>query len=443
LRDPYPADEEAQPFGGFIMFLTRSGPLDPHPTARRRALVGACVGNAVEWYDFAVYGAFAPILAGQFFPTGSEAALAATFAVFATSFIARPVGAIVLGRYADRLGRRPVFSLMITLMSVATAGIGLLPTWSSVGALAPVSLVLLRLVQGLSSGGEVPSSMVFLVESAPSGRRGWFGGWHLSSIAMGLTAGYGAVALLSTAVSDDALAEWGWRIAFLVAAPLGLAGRFIRRRLHETPAFTSVTIPRTPRLVDVLRGRETPVRQGFVLVAVLSLTFNVWFVFLPAHLVTSGTTTLGRALALCLVGLLATVASAPLMGGLSDRVGRRPLLIAATLGVAAFAAPGFALAWSHSVPGILVSNLVMGVLVGSMTLSAFVAELFPAEMRVTGSAVAYGFATAVFGGSAPLVAAALVGLDVAWLVPVYVAAMAALAVGAALRAEETAFGELG
>lgn len=396
----------------------------------------------MEWYDFAIYGAFSTILARLFFPTGGQAALAATFAIFATSFIARPVGALAVGRRSDRFGRRPALSRMIAVMSVATAVIGLLPTWSAVGVLAPLSLLLLRIAQGFSAGGEVPSSVAFLVESAPEGRRGWYGGWHMASIAAGLAGGYGVAALLTATLSEDALLAWGWRVAFLVAAPLGLVGRYIRRRLSETRLFEAVGAPATPRPVaDVLRGARRRVGRGFVLVAALALAFNLWFVFLPSHLAASGVVHLGPALGAGVVGLFAAAVAAPAMGRLSDRVGRRPVLIAGALAIAALAVPGFSLA-RHSAQGLLVSEIVMGVLIGTLVVTAFVAELFPTAVRATGVALAYGFATAVFGGTAPLMAMVLVVADVGWLIPVYLTVVAVLAIAAAVTAEETAFSEL-
>jgi MHS family proline/betaine transporter-like MFS transporter len=397
----------------------------------------------VEWYDFAIYGAFSTILARTFFPTGGPAALAATFAIFATSFIARPVGAALVGRRSDLLGRRTTLSLMIVLMTVATAAIGLLPTWSTIGVLAPVSLLLLRLAQGFSAGGEVPSSVVFLVESAPEGRRGWYGGWHMASIAVGLAGGYGVGVLLTAILSQEALLGWGWRVAFLSAAPLGLVARHIRRRLDETPMFEAIAVPAAPRLIgDVLRGRAARVGRGLVLVAALALAFNMWFVFLPNHLAASGTVPLGLALGSGVLGLFAAAVTAPAMGRLSDCVGRRTTLIGGTLAMAAFAVPGFALA-SRSIAGLLVSNIVMGALIGTLVVTAFVAELFPSEVRASGVALTYGVATAVFGGTAPLVATVLAAGDLGWLAPTYVAVAALLGFAAAVTAEETAFGKLG
>jgi MHS family proline/betaine transporter-like MFS transporter len=400
------------------------------------------VGNAVEWYDFAVFGALASTMSHLFFPSAGRAALALTFAVLAVSVVVRPVGAIMVGRLADRSGRRGPLGATIVLMSGATAAIALLPTWSSVGVLAPVLLLLARLVQGFSVGGEVPSALAYIVESAPPGRRGWYGGWHLASIALGITSGYAVAAVLSATLSDAALNDWGWRVAFALAAPLGLIGYYIRRRLDETPGFASLRSPTAPPLGHLLRRRRTSVLRGFAVVAALSVAFNVWFIFLPTHLVTTNATELGPALGACVLGLLAMAAAAPAAGRLSDRLGRRPVLIAATVGLAVAVGPAFALAHGGSPLPLLLSNLLVGGLTGLLVVSAFVAELFPTEWRATGTAVTYGMSTSLLGGPAPLAATVLVALGLAWSVPVLIAVVAVLAALAAFRADETAFADL-
>jgi MHS family proline/betaine transporter-like MFS transporter len=421
-----------------VIIMTGAAPA----TVRPRALIGTCLGNAVEWYDFAIYGAFATVLAREFFPGGGQAALATTFAIFATSFIARPIGAIVVALRSDHLGRRSTFSRMIAMMTLATAAIALVPPWSAIGVLAPVALLLLRLVQGFAVGGEVPASVAFLIESAPGRHRGRYGGWHMAGIALGLASGYAVAALITATLPADALRGWGWRLAFLGAAPLGLTARYIRRRLAETHLFQAVEQPARPCLHrDVLRGRGMRVARGVALVALLSVAFNLWFVYLPNRLASSGAIPLAEALGAGVLGLFAAAVAAPLLGRLSDRVGRRPLLIAGTVAVGAFAVPGFALADGSAV-GLLVSNLVFGGLFGLLVVTAFVAELFPTAVRATGVAVTYGVATAVFGGTTPLIATLLANAGAARAVPLYLIAAAALGLAASLTATETAFDEL-
>jgi MHS family proline/betaine transporter-like MFS transporter len=202
----------------------------------RRALVAGGVGNVVEWYDFAVYGAFATVIATTYFPGADPiAGLSASFAVFATAFLARPVGAVVFGRLGDRVGRRQVLVIVIVLMAAATAGIGLLPGHAAIGVLAPVLLVVLRAAQGLSVGGEAAVATAFVVEYAPEGRRGWYGSWLWSTLALGVAGGIGVAVLLARVFPREVLEDRGWRLAFLVALPLGLVGLYLRLRLDETP----------------------------------------------------------------------------------------------------------------------------------------------------------------------------------------------------------------
>jgi MFS transporter, MHS family, proline/betaine transporter len=264
----------------------------PTHADRRRALISSCVANIIEWYDFAIFGAFASVLATVLLPPeATEAALVSIFAVFATSFLARPVGALTAGVRADRRGRRRILVAMLLLMAGATGAIGLLPTWSAVGLVAPLSLVILRLLQGFSSGGQITTSITFLTEFAPDKRRGWYGGWHTATVAIGLALGSSAAAVASAALTAAQLADWGWRIPFLVALPLGLIGLFIRLRLSETPAFRRDTGKQVTsrQLAAVWREHRPALMTGFILVAVQSGAFNLWFVFLPAHLATRET----------------------------------------------------------------------------------------------------------------------------------------------------------
>jgi MFS transporter, MHS family, proline/betaine transporter len=208
------------------------------PSKGRRALISSCVANVVEWYDFALFGALAGVLATVLLPpnTGEEA-LASIFAVFATTFLARPIGALFAGIRADQRGRRRIFVAMLLLMAAATGAIGLLPTWAAIGVLAPILLVLLRFLQGFSSGGQLATSITFLTEFAPDRRRGWYGGWHTATVALGLAAGLSAAAITVSVLPPAELDAWGWRIPFLVALPLGLSALYIRLRLTESPAF--------------------------------------------------------------------------------------------------------------------------------------------------------------------------------------------------------------
>jgi MFS transporter, MHS family, proline/betaine transporter len=254
----------------------------PAPGGSRRALISSCIANVVEWYDFAIFGALAGVLATVLLPPDAQQeALASIFAVFATSFLARPIGALFAGIRADRRGRRRVLVAMLLLMAAATGAMGLLPTWAGIGVVASISLVIRRLLQGFSSGGQLATSITFLTEFAPDGRRGWYGGWHTATVALGLASGLSAAAVTASALTPAQLEDWGWRLPFLVALPLGLVALYIRLRITETPAFSpgSGEPVTTGQLVTVWGRYRHAVVAGFVLVAVLSAAFNLWFVF--------------------------------------------------------------------------------------------------------------------------------------------------------------------
>lgn len=405
-------------------------------THQRHALLVTCLANAIEWYDFAVYGAMASVLTVVLLPPGSgSTGLVAVFAVFATTFLARPVGALLIGVRADRSGRRPALVRMVLLMSGATAAIGLLPAWSVAGLVAPFGLVLLRLVQGFASGGEITTSITLLLESAPRNRWGRYGGWHTATVALGIAGGIGAAGVVSAALSQDQLHAWGWRIPFLVALPLGMIGLVVRRRLRETLATdVAVAGPSSGSLGRVWRGHRQAIRTGFVLVAVLAGTVNMWFVFLPVQLGSEDTYPLPVALACAAAGLLAVAAFAPALGALSDRVGRRPLLAAGTASLCVLIVPAYLAATEGPWPFLLVADVVVACSLSCLVVTTHVAEQFPAGARATGVAMTFGLATAVVGGTAPLIGSLLSASGSEIGIPLYLVCLGVAGLVAVRRA---------
>jgi MHS family proline/betaine transporter-like MFS transporter len=206
-----------------------------------RAITGASIGNLVEWFDFAVYGYLATYIAANFFPSNNPtASLLSTFAVFAAAFFVRPLGGIFFGPLGDRIGRQRVLATVIILMSVATFAIGLLPTYATIGVLAPILLVVARLLQGFSAGGEFGGGATFLAEYSPDDRRGFLVSWLEFSTLIGFILGSGVVLVLNSSLGEDAMTAWGWRIPFLIAGPLGAVGLYIRLRLEDTPEFRAL-----------------------------------------------------------------------------------------------------------------------------------------------------------------------------------------------------------
>jgi MFS transporter, MHS family, proline/betaine transporter len=415
------------------------------PSTSRRALVAGSIGNVVEWYDFAVYGAFATAIAATYFPGDDPVAgLSASFAVFTTAFLARPVGALVFGRLGDRVGRRPVLVTVILLMAAATAGIGLLPGRAAIGVLAPLLLVVFRTLQGLSVGGEAAGATAYVVEYAPEGRRGWYGGWLWSTLGLGVAGGLGAALVLTRVLPPAALQDRGWRLAFLAAVPLGLVGLYLRLALDDTPRFRTLeragAVARRP-VADTLSGHGGRLLRGLVLMAAASLAFNLFFIYLPSYLAAALGVPLARTLPAALAGLLLGAAAGLAGGRLSDRVGRRPFLLAGTAGLLLVTLPAFLL-----VRGAGTAGRTFGFVLVALALSCLVvmpshlAELFPTAVRSTALAITYGLGTALFGGTAPFLATWLVRRTGSPVAPaVYATLLAAAAVVAAVASQETAF----
>jgi MFS transporter, MHS family, proline/betaine transporter len=397
----------------------------------------------VEWYDFALYGAFATVLAATFFPgTDSLSRLVAAFAVFGVAFLARPVGALAFASYGDRHGRQRALVAGIALMALVTAAIGLIPGYTSIGWLAPALLLVLRAGQGAAIGGEQGGSAAFVLEYAPTHRRGWYGGWQYSTVGLGLAAGLACGGLLSAALSTSDLYEWGWRLAFLLALPLGMIGLYIRLRLDETPGFQSVQrrgeVSRRP-IVETLRSARGHVIIGFGVVAAVSLTFNVFFVFLPNFVAATGQVPLSRSLAGALAGLLLASLLSPIFGRISDRVGRRPVVIGGIVALLLLTVPAFSLIQRGTVVALLIGYGLIGGALGTLGLSTFLSELFPTRLRYSGLSLTYGLASALFGGTAPLLAALIVQRTDDAMIPAWYATGVSLAaLGCAVLAPETA-----
>jgi MHS family proline/betaine transporter-like MFS transporter len=410
-----------------------------------RALVAGSVGNVVEWYDFAVYGAFATVIAATYFPGGDPVAgLSASFAVFATAFLARPVGAVVFGRLGDRVGRRQVLVTVILLMAAATAGIGLLPGRAAIGVLAPLLLVVFRALQGLSVGGEAAVATAFVVEYAPGGRRGWYGAWPWSTLSLGVAGGLGAALVLTRALPAATLQDRGWRLAFLAAVPLGLVGLYLRVALDDTPRYRSLqragAVARRP-VGDTLAGHGDRLLRGLALVAAASLVFNLVFIYLPSYLAAALGISLAATLPAALAGLLLGAAAGLAAGRLSDRVGRRPFLLAGTAGLLLGTLPAFLLIRGAGPPGRALGFVLVALSLSCLAVvPSHLAELFPTAVRSTALAITYGLGTALFGGTAPFLATWLVRRTGSPVAPaVYATLLAAAAVAAALASRETAF----
>jgi MHS family proline/betaine transporter-like MFS transporter len=392
----------------------------------RRAVVACGIGQIFEIYDFVIYGLMAGALAHAFFPAGNPiVALLNTFATFAVGFVMRPVGAVVIGAYGDRHGRRAALVVTIGAMAAATGLIGIIPSYANIGLLAPLLLVLCRMLQGFSTGGEWGGSAAFLVEYAPPGRRGIIGSYQQAATALGLLAAT-LVALVLTSTMDPAVfLGWGWRLAFLLGFVLGPIGYYLRTKVEETPAYERTvvtdTVSRSP-LRRSLVEFPGPLLAAFGLSIIGCVINYVFVIFVPSfaqqqlHIPASSTF-----LSVLISGVVYLVLT-PVMGGLSDRIGRRPMFFAASAASVILGYPLFAMMVAvHSLGGLILTQMIASVILTLYTgpICAVLAEQFPTNIRYTALSVSYGFAVAIFGGFAPLICTGLISLTGDPLAPAY------------------------
>ena len=411
----------------------------PAAPGRPKLIVAVIIGNMLELYDFAVYGFFATALARAFFPIGDEVtSLLLAAATFGVGFFMRPLGAVVIGSYIDRAGRKAGLTLTILLMGFSTALIGLAPTYAQIGIAAPLIVVVARLLQGFSLGGEVSGVVAYLVEQAPERQRGFYGSWQQSGqAAAGILASFTGY-LLGTLLPSEANSEWGWRVPFLIGLLIVPVGFYLRARLTETPAFaaqlasgTQATAPLTETFR--LHGRNVLAGLGAVIIGTVAI--YVFFIYMPTYAIRELKIAPPNALLANGIGYVVMLVLSPVTGAWSDRIGAKPLVIfsAASIGVATLPL----LSWVNADPSLarlIMMQLVLAILLSFSTgpMPAMLAKLFPTRVRSTGIALAYNLAVTIFGGFAPFIATWLIAQTKNPLAPGYYVVFAAILSLAAL-----------
>lgn len=415
--------------------------------AARKAVGAAVVGNVLEWYDFSVYGYLATILASNFFHNQDPTtALLATFATFGIGFVVRPLGGIVIGRMGDKHGRKMALLVTIFMMAFGTVVIGLLPTYESIGILAPILLVICRLVQGFAAGGEWGGATAFIVEWAPSNRRGFYGSFQQASVAGGLLLGSGIAAIISTLLPGEAMEAWGWRIPFLLGGALIPLGVYMRRNIDETPAYREAAEETKAPSVARKEGNWTLAGRAFGFTILWTVSYYIMLNYMPTF--TQAYAGLSRTQALWsnTIGLLVLVGTVPLMGALSDRIGRKPLLLSCCAAFILLTYPLFLLLTSASGIMMVISvQIVFALMIATFSGPgpAAIAEIFPTASRTTYMSTGYSLATAVFGGFAPYIATWLITRTGSPLSPTFYLIVAAILSSAViLRMRETAHDKL-
>jgi len=417
--------------------------------SRVKAILAGICGNVLEWYDFAIYAFLVPVLSRLFFAEKNQTiAILLTLAVFGSGFIARPLGGFLFGHIGDKYGRRVALSAVMVAMGASTFAMGLLPTYETVGVLAPILMVLLRLLQGLASGGEWGGAAAFLVEYAPENRRGVFGSLHVTGVSAGFLIGAAVVSALSAATSPEAMLAWAWRVPLLLGIVVAAVGFFIRIGMAETPSFA--------KIVEEGAAEAAPLKRTFTenfrsVVDVFGVTIFhaisswVFLVYIVTYLSTIAKLPLSSALTINLWGLTVTVILCPIFGALSDRIGRKPLLIASCVLTILAIIPAFKAFNSGDYYSALYAHCLMIAILAMYygPLPATLVELFQTRVRYSGVSIAYNVAHAIFGGFAPFIAqylATVTGNPISSTY--YVIAGALISIVVLFRLKETAFAPL-
>ncbi|MCY0904826.1 MFS transporter [Arthrobacter sp. H14-L1] len=422
-------------------------PQAPHtidPGIRRRVIGASFIGNFVEWFDYAVYGYLAVTIAGAFFPEADkQTGLLLTFGLFAVSFFVRPLGGFVWGHIGDKVGRKNALSLSILIMSAATFAIALIPGYNAIGIWAPITLLVVRVVQGFSAAGEYAGASAFLVEYAPPNRRGLYAAVVPASTAAGLLLGSLLAAVLSLTLSPDQMNGWGWRLPFLLAAPMGLIGRYIRVKLEDTPAFRALEneddVIKAP-VMSLFKNHWRSLLLAVGAVLLNAVGFYVILSYMPTYLSTELHFGATESFLATTIALLTYIGFIFLTGLASDRFGRKRVLITASILFVVLTVPLFMLLDTGSFAVILVVQIVLGAMLtlNDGTLPSFLAELFPTRVRYSGFAVSFNLSNAIFGGTAPFVATALIAMSGSKLAPGwYLMAAAVVSLIAVACAKET------
>lgn len=413
--------------------------------SRSRQLVAASIGNLVEWYDWYAYSYLAIYFSTQFFPKqggSSLVPLLASFGVFAVGFFMRPLGGLLLGAIADRRGRRTALSLTIALMGSGSLIIALTPTYAQIGVMAPILLVVARLAQGLSTGGEYAAAATFMIESAPPGRRGLFSSfWYLSS-STGKILCLALVSAFATGMGEAAMRDFGWRIPFLIGAAGALAGWWIRRNAEETHKVADEIEQgrvQRPGMFDFIKRYPAKAAQVFGLSIGPALCVYLWTAFLPTYAVITAGFDKSEALTVGTIALVFFALIQPLAGMLSDRIGRKPLLIWFTIGSALATAPLLGALGTSFWSLLLVQCAGMVLLTGYTSIAAATTvELYSSEVRGTGIGFPYSMAMAIFGGTTPTVGTWLHSIGHSELFGWYIVVCVVITFGTVLTLRETA-----
>lgn len=398
------------------------------PKMARKAVFAAGVGNAMEWFDFGIYSYLAVTLGKVFFPqmTGTSQ-LVYTFATFAIAFLVRPFGGMFFGMLGDRLGRKKVLSITLVIMALATLSIGLIPSYESIGVTASILLLVARLIQGFSTGGEYSGAMTFIAESTPDKKRGFMASGLEVGTLVGYIAGAGLVTLLTFIIGDEKMLAWGWRIPFLIAAPIGFIGLYLRVHLEETPAFKAMEEEQDEEKREHVSMKDLFVyhRKSLLIAIALVMFYNIVdymiLSYMPSHL----SAVLGygdtKGLLLILIVMFIMIPIVLTMGYISDRIGIKKIILGALAGLVFLSIPAFYLIGSGNNWLVFFGLMILAVMLASFqgTMPSLLPSLFFTDVRYGSLAITYNISASLFGGTTPLVIAWLINVTASRMVPAY------------------------
>ncbi|MBG83547.1 MAG: MFS transporter [Phycisphaerae bacterium] len=417
---------------------------DPDAPSRARVIISGVIGNLFEWYDFIIYGFFAPVIASQFFePEASSGDLLKVFAVFAVGYFARPVGAVIFGSIGDRLGRKRALLLSLLVMAIPTIGMAVLPTRETIGILSPILLILLRVLQGISIGGEFTGATAYLSEHSADDRRGLAGSLTVSFAMLGILLGSLVYTMMEWFCTTEFIQIWGWRLAFLGGLGILIIAGWLRWTMPVSPHFQKAKSDgklATHPVRNCLRNQFGPLMRGILLISLPAMLCYALTVYMSDYLHKQASFPRSTAGLMVTIAIAMAVVIPVLVGALSDRIGRRPIIRLGFVLSIIWSVPLFALA-VHGPPilawiGVLVGALVLSLMQG--VYPAALAELFPTSARYTGTSIAYNVCFALLGGTFPLVGTWLVDLTSDPLTPgYYLGAVAILATILIWRIPET------
>ncbi|WP_234998495.1 MFS transporter [Salirhabdus sp. Marseille-P4669] len=400
----------------------------------RKAVIATAVGNGMEWFDFGIYSYLAATIGQVFFPVASgPMQLVYSFATFAVAFLVRPIGGIFFGMLGDRLGRKKVLAITLIMMAIATLAIGLIPSYASIGSTATVLLLVARLVQGFSTGGEYSGAMTFIAESTPDKRRGFMSSGLEVGTLVGYIAGAGVVTLLTFILGDETMLEWGWRIPFFIAAPIGLVGFYLRNQLEETPAFEAMEEAKTDddehaSVKDILQYHWRPILIGMFVVFFYNVVNYTVLSYMPSHL----TAVLGygeaEGLLLIVIVMVIMIPIVLLMGYFSDRIGAKKIIQGGLIGLVILSIPAFMLIGSGNTILVFLGLMILAIFSSSFqgTMPALLPSLFFTSVRNGALAITYNISASLFGGTTPLIVSWLISTTMNRMIPAYYVIFASL-----------------